>query len=90
LSVQSLPPLVLKLSREPGLDLLKIEFPDGNSDEIEFTEAPEWFRLRHATPMNLDVVEKAIDECWNWYEATLVIKHPRNIVKPFVPADPQI
>jgi hypothetical protein len=82
--------LLLKLTREPGLDMLLIKFPNGNTDEVEFADAPEWFRLRHANKMDVLLIEKALDECYNFYESEVLIANPREIKREYSHADPKV
>ena len=71
-------PLTIHLRREPGLEWFLLQVSDGSSEELDPDDTREWFRLRGA---NMDVVEKALDYCWNFYRASIVIKAPRKPVR---------
>lgn len=74
-----LPPLPVRISREPGLDWFKLEFDDGSgkSEEIDAVDAVEWFRQHHVGRMDDQLIERAIDDAWNFGEAVIVIVNPR-------------
>ena len=74
LPVQPSQPLTIELRREPGLDWFVLNVSDGSSEELDPEDARSWFRMRGA---NMDAVEKALDYCWNFYNATIVIKNPK-------------
>ena len=44
------------------------------SEELDPEDARSWFKMRGA---NMEAVEKALDYCWNFYNATIVIKNPK-------------
>jgi hypothetical protein len=83
-------PLVLRLSREVGSDYILIEFPDGSTEEVEGTEAVEWFRLRHAGKMDQLVIERALDETWNFLSSVVVIQNPKEVNRDYTRVDPKI
>lgn len=55
--------LRVKIEREPFMDFFVLKLDNGHSEELEPEEIREWFRVRGA---NLDVIEKVLDEAWNW------------------------
>ncbi len=67
-------PLTIDLRREPGLEWFVLQVDDGSSEELDPEDARSWFKMRGA---NMDAVEKALDYCWNFYKATIVIKNPK-------------
>jgi hypothetical protein len=67
-------PITVNLRREPYCDWFIFQIDDGSSEELDPDDAREWFKQRGA---NMDVVEKALDYCWNFYKATITIKSPR-------------
>ena len=71
--------LNVRLLREPFLDFFTVQLDGGYSEELEPDEAREWFRLRGA---NMNMVEKAMDHCWNFYEAEIWIKEPKTPKAP--------
>lgn len=75
----------MKLSRSYGCEWFILNVSDGSSEELDPDDARDWFKQRGA---NVDVVEKALDYCWNFYQATVVIRNPkkprRSILEPTV------
>lgn len=76
-AVATIEPLLVKIVREPGLEWFTVELPDGSSEDLEPEEAVEWFRLRHAGKMDISLIERALDDCWNFYSAEILIVNPR-------------
>ena len=78
-------PLTIQLRREPGLEWFVLNVSDGSSEELDPDDTRSWFKQRGA---NMDAVEKALDYCWNFYNATIVIKSPktppRSVLEPTV------
>jgi hypothetical protein len=72
-----LPPLLVKITREPGLESYTFTLPDGSTEDLEPEEALEWFRLRHVGRMDVDLIERALDDCWNFYSAEILVENPR-------------
>lgn len=64
----------VKIRREPFLPWFTLELDNGYSEELEADEARSWFKLRGA---NMDVVEKALDHSWNFYNAEIWISNYR-------------
>ena len=73
----TLPPLLVKITRESGLDWFTLALPDGSTEDLEAEEALEWFRLRHVGRMDVDLIERALDDAWNFLEAEVLIQSPR-------------
>lgn len=74
LPVQPSRPLTVVLKRDPYLEWFVLNLDDGSSEELDPEDARSWFKMRGA---NMDAVEKALDYCWNFYNATIVIKNPK-------------
>ena len=74
LPVQPSRPLTIVLKREPYLEWFVLHVDDGSSEELDPEDARSWFKMRGA---NMEAVEKALDYCWNFYNATIVIKNPK-------------
>ena len=72
--VQPPRPLTIELRREPFMEWFVLQVDDGSSEELDPEDARSWFKMRGA---NMDSVEKALDYCWNFYSATIVIKSPK-------------
>jgi hypothetical protein len=70
-------PLLVKVVREAGLDFFTLTLPDNSSEEIDAEEAVEWFRLHHQGKMDYTLIERAIDDAWNFGEANILIDKPR-------------
>jgi len=71
------PPLLVKITREGGLDWFTLTFPDGSSEDVDAEEAVEWFRLHHKGRMDYTLIERSIDDAWNFGEANVLIIEPR-------------
>lgn len=80
-------PLVVELSREPGDPWVVLTLPDGKSEELDPDACREWFRLRNA---NVDAVEHALDEVWNFGKAAIEIVKPRTLNSSIDPLDPKL
>lgn len=77
------PPLTVRLQREVGMEWFILHLEDKSSEELDPDDTRDWFKQRGA---NMDAVEKALDYCWNFYQATIVIKNPKTRVrKPLEP-----
>lgn len=71
----SVHPLHVTILRPPFTgDFFTLVLDNGQSEELEVEETREWFRVRGA---NMDVVEKALDEAWNFAESGITIKNPK-------------
>lgn len=81
---------LVKLGREPGSDYVTLTLPDNSSEELEFVDALEWFRLRHGGKMDVLLVERALDECWNFYTAEILIHNYRKVVRNYSHIEPKV
>ena len=68
-------PLHVVITREAFSDFYQLETPvDGYTEELEIDDVREWFRQRGA---NMDRVQEALDQAWNFARAEIVIGKPR-------------
>ena len=74
-SVDTSKPLKVFLEREAWTDWFVLKTANGLSEQLEPEETRDWFKERGA---NMDAVEKALDYCWNFYKAEVVINNPRD------------
>ena len=71
-------PLRVIMRREPFDDQIKLTLPDGSSDEFDTEQTRSWFKARGA---NMDVIEEALTQIWNFYDAVVTIKNPKPLVR---------
>jgi hypothetical protein len=69
--------LLVRIVRESGLEWFQLILPDNSSDDVEATEALEWFRQHHVGKMDVQLIERALDDAWNFGEANVIIVNPR-------------
>jgi len=62
--------MLIQVRREPFSPYYQLIMPNGNSEEILCEDIYEWFRLRGA---KAEVIEKAIDEAWNFYSVDILV-----------------
>lgn len=84
------PPLTVKITREPGMDWFTLFMPDNSSEDVDAVEAVEWFRLRHKGRMDYTLIERAIDDAWNFGEAYVIIETPRYPKPEYTRTSPKI
>jgi len=70
-------PLTVNITREAWSDYFCLELDNGHSEELEPEDARSWFRVRGA---DMEVVDKALDHCWNFYRSNVEISNPRSPV----------
>jgi hypothetical protein len=75
--VEVVQPLLVRIVRESGLDWFTLYLPDNSSEDVDAEEAVEWFRLHHQGRMDYTLIERAIDDAWNFGEANVLIEKPR-------------
>jgi hypothetical protein len=73
-SPSTLPPLRVKITREPFGDYFTLLYGENQSEELDPEETRAWFRERGA---DLYQVERALDDAWNFYESVFTIENPR-------------
>ena len=66
------------ITRVPNWDDFTLTVNGEPIEELSPDDTRAWFRNRGA---NMDMVEKALDYCWNFYRSEVYIKRP---VKPKV------
>jgi hypothetical protein len=72
-------PMLVKMYREPGCpggETVELTLENGEVFDLDAEECRQWFRLRGA---NMDVVENALDDCWNFWRSEVTIKNYRDI-----------
>ena len=79
--------LQIRILRPPFVEYFTLELANGQTEELEPEECRAWFKARGA---NMDVVEKALDQAWNFYRALLVIHNPKMPKTTQVPFAPDI
>lgn len=74
------------ITREPYLEWFTIKLPNGYTEELDPDETRKWFKKRGA---NMEVLEKALDRCWNFYSAEVWIQNPQTppVANPEVEPD---
>lgn len=86
-----LPPLKVKLYREPWCDYVQITYvsDQGNtvSEELDADDTREWFNKRGA---DMDKIEKILDYIWNFYKAEVTIENPKRVAMAASRIQPQI
>jgi len=70
----TLEPLHVVITREPFGDFFALHEDNGHTEELEPEECRAWFKERGA---NMDKLEQALDQCWNFQRAEVVIKNPK-------------
>ena len=83
-----LEPLHVIITREMFSDFFKLETPaDGFSEELETEDVRAWFKDRGA---NMDAVQAALDQTWNFLRSEVLIEKPRMPKAPRLPYAPNI
>ena len=82
-----LPPLHVTITREPFSDYFVLILDSGDSEELEVEDTRDWFRQRGA---NMDAIEKALDQTWNFYRSEVIISKPKNPPEMNHPYAPQV
>lgn len=67
-------PLHVTVERTAGLPWFVVILDSGESEELEPDETRAWFKVRGA---NMDVVEGALDYCWNFWRVEVTINNPK-------------
>ncbi len=79
--------LTIELTREPFTDWVTLTLPDGQSFDMDWEEIKMWMKLRNA---DMDIVDKALDDVYNFYSSTVIIKNPRIVKVKLGKDDPKI
>ncbi len=75
------------ITREPFIEYFVITLDNGHTEELEPEECRAWFKERGA---NMDIVEKALDHCWNFYRSEVNIRNPKEPPAPNIPHAPKL
>ena len=75
------------VTREPFMDFYNLTLDDGTTEELELEECKQWFKERGA---NMDKLDKALDQCWNFHLAEVNIRNPKQPRRPKLPYSPNI
>lgn len=75
------------VTREPWTDFFTITLDNGHSEELDVEDCRAWFKVRGAS---MDVVEKALDQCWNFYRSEILIRNPKEPPAPKLPHAPKL
>lgn len=75
------------VTREPFMDFYLLTLDDGTTEEFEIEDCKRWFEDRGA---NMDIVDKAMDHCWNFYRAEINIRNPKEPPQPKLPHAPRL
>jgi len=86
-SIPKIDGLHVVLTREPFIDYFTIILDNGYTEELEAEDCRTWFRERGA---NMDAIEKALDQCWNFYRSEVNIRNPKEPPRPILPHSPDI
>lgn len=80
-------PLLVIITREMYSTFYTLWVDESPVEELEVEDVREWFKQHGA---NMDVVNKALDQCWNFTTANVEIEHPREPSTPKLPYAPEI
>lgn len=71
-----LPPgsMFVYINREMFSDFFRMRLDNGYTEEIHYEEVRDWFKARGA---DMDALEKALDEAWNFQKSEFVITNPK-------------
>lgn len=75
------------LIREPFDDFYLVYLDDGKSEELEELDVRKWLADRGAEE---ELVQRSVDQAWNFYSACVIIPNPRTPPKVFDPVEPNI
>lgn len=70
--------LFVAIYREMFSDFFHLTLQNGHSEEIHYEEIRNWFKERGA---EMDPLEKALDEAWNFQHSTFIIVRPKTPFK---------
>lgn len=73
--------VVVELRREPMSDYFVVSCGPNTSEQVLGIDIMDWLVRRMVRPYKLDLVEKAIDYCWNFGSADLSVKQFRRYRK---------
>lgn len=73
--------------REMWGDFFTLILDNGHTEELDPEETRAWFKVRGA---NMDVIEKVLDQVWNFQRAEVEIAHPKEPKVVRLPYSPNI
>lgn len=82
-----LPGLHVLLTREPWSDFFTLTLDNGHTEELEVEDTRLWFKQRGA---NMDKIEKALDQTWNFQRCEVIIDNPKDPSLPALPYAPRL
>jgi hypothetical protein len=85
--VQPVQPLHVYITREPFSDFFVFTLDNGHTEELEAEEARQWLRDRGG---NMDLMEKALDQVFNFQRCDVFIDKPREPYQLRLPHSPNI
>jgi hypothetical protein len=81
-------PLYVLITREMFSVFFTLETPhDGYTEELELDDVRKWFKDRGA---NMDAVEEALTQAWNFLRSEVLIQNPKYPSTPRMPYAPDI
>jgi hypothetical protein len=75
------------VTREPFIDYFTITLDNGHTEELDPEECRQWFKERGG---NMDIIEKALDHCWNFYRVEVNIQNPKEPPMPKLAHAPKL
>lgn len=81
------PGLHVLVTREPWSDFFVLTLDNGHSEELEVEDTRLWFKQRGA---NMDSVERALDQVWNFQRCEMIIDNPKDPSLPPLPYAPRL
>lgn len=75
------------IRREPFMEYFTLTLDNGFTEELDVEETKQWFRDHGA---NMDVVEKALDHCWNFWHSEVNINQWREPKRVKLAHEPQL
>jgi len=75
------------VTREPWMEYFHITLDNGHSEELEVEDTRQWFKDRGA---NMDMVERALDHCWNFYRSEIMVRNPKEPPTPKLAHAPKL
>ena len=81
------PALHVLITREMFGTFFTLTLDNEHTEELDADETREWFRTHGA---DMDVIDKALDQAWNFMRADVEIQNPKEPSTPKVPYAPDI
>jgi hypothetical protein len=80
-------PLHVIILREPFGEFFTLVLDNRHTEELEPEDCRQWFKDRGA---DMQKVEKALDQTWNFYRAEVNIRNPKEPPMPQIPYAPKL